>query len=150
VPGIMPRQRSGKEPWLDGGEICHVGARRAAADATAVVARAMVGRKSLDSAATAGVTSACRASPDSARRPHGRPRCGPPPWRGFLVGRAERILRQQPCILLTSIPLVHLVPSCGEVAYRSSRPNPPRDGRGDLTNIARAIGEQEDVALVRG
>jgi hypothetical protein len=52
--------------------------------------------------------------------------------------------------LLTSIPLVHLVPSCGEVAYRSSRPNPPRDGRGDLTNIARAIGEQEDVALVRG
>jgi hypothetical protein len=46
--------------------------------------------------------------------------------------------------------LVHLVPSCGEVAYRSSRPNPPRDCRGDLTNIARAIGEQEDVALVRG
>jgi hypothetical protein len=38
VPGIMPRQRSGKEPWLDGGEICHVGARRAAADAIAVVA----------------------------------------------------------------------------------------------------------------
>jgi hypothetical protein len=116
VPGIMPRQRSGKEPWLDGGEICHVGARRAAADAIAVVARAMVGRKSLDSAATAGVTSACRASPDSARRPHGRPRCGPPPWRGFLVGRAERILRQQLAYLLTSIPLVHLVPSCGEVA----------------------------------
>jgi hypothetical protein len=28
--------------------------------------------------------------------------------------------------------------------------NPPRDGRGDLTNIARAIGEQENVALVRG
>ena len=27
VPGIMSRQRSGKEPWLDGGEICHVGAR---------------------------------------------------------------------------------------------------------------------------
>ena len=24
------------------------------------------------------------------------------------------------------------------------------DGRGDLTNIARAIGEQENVALVRG
>jgi hypothetical protein len=78
VPGIMPRQRSGKEPCLDGGEICHVGARRAAADAIAVVARAMVGRKSLDSAATAGVTSTCRASPDSARRSHGRPRCGPP------------------------------------------------------------------------
>jgi hypothetical protein len=105
VPGIMPRQRSGKEPWLDGGEICHVGARRAAADAIAVVARAMVGRKSLDSAAMAGVTSACRASPDSARRPHGRPRCGPPPWRGFLVGRAERILRQQPCIFINFNPL---------------------------------------------
>ena len=28
--------------------------------------------------------------------------------------------------------------------------NPPRDGRGDRTNIARAIGEQENVALVRG
>lgn len=46
VPGIMSRQRSGKEPWLDGGEICHVGARRAAADAIAVVARAMVANPS--------------------------------------------------------------------------------------------------------
>lgn len=42
------------------------------------------GRKSLDSAATADVTSACRASPDSARRPHGRPRCGPPRGGAFL------------------------------------------------------------------
>jgi hypothetical protein len=151
VPGIMPRQRSGKEPWLDGGEICHVGARRAAADTIAVVARAMVGRKSLDSAATAGVTSACRASPDSARRPHGRPRCGPPPWRGFLVGRAERILRQQPCIFINFNPLWCTSSHRAErLPIGPSGPNPPRDGRGDLTNIARAIGEQEDVAPVRG
>jgi hypothetical protein len=75
----------------------------------------------------------------------GRPRGG-----AFLSVELSVSYASSLAYLITSIPLVHLVPSCGEVAYRSSRPNPPRDGRGDLTNIARAIGEQEDVALVRG
>ncbi|WP_156439741.1 hypothetical protein [Bradyrhizobium valentinum] len=65
--------------------------------------------------------------------------------------RCASMLHLMPAALHINFnPLGALVPSWGEVAYRSSRPNPPRDGRGDLTNIARAIGEQENVALVRG